>query len=63
MDKVKKMSNKECLKELNRISQLKKPLGKQYIKQKEKIKPDYNIFEKPKKLSFWQNIKLVLGVS
>jgi hypothetical protein len=49
MDKVKKMSNKECLKELNRISQLKKPLGKQYIKQKEKIKPDYNIFEKPKK--------------
>ena len=49
MDKVKKLSDKECLKELNRISQSKKPLGQQYIKQKEKNKPDYNIFEKPKK--------------
>jgi hypothetical protein len=49
MDKVKKMSNQDCLKELERISNLKKSLDKQYMKQKEKIKPDYKIFEKPKK--------------
>jgi hypothetical protein len=49
MDKIKNLSDKEILKEFNRVSQNKKSLGKNNSPVKEKKKIDYNIFEKPKK--------------
>ena len=49
MDKVKNLTKEEILKELNRVSKNKITTEKQQMKLKEKKKPDYKIFEKPKK--------------
>jgi hypothetical protein len=49
MDKVKKLTNEQVLKELERLSVSKKTLDKDITKVKEKKKIDRTIFEKPKK--------------
>lgn len=48
IEKVKRMNKAKVLYELNRLSQSKNILEKTSSKVKEKKKPDYNIFEKPK---------------
>jgi hypothetical protein len=48
IEKVKHMDKARVLYELERLSQSKKTIAKVSSKVKEKKKPDYNIFEKPK---------------
>jgi len=48
IEKVKHMDKARVLYELKRLSQSKKTIAKVSSKVKEKKKPDYNIFEKPK---------------
>mgnify|MGYP000402784222 CR=1 FL=1 len=48
IEKVKHMDKARVLYELERLSQSKKTTVKVSSKVKEKKKPDYNIFEKPK---------------
>lgn len=48
IEKIKTMDKARVLYELERLSQSKKTLDKTSLKVKDKKKPDYNIFEKPK---------------
>jgi hypothetical protein len=48
IEKIKKMDKARVLYELERLSRSKKTKEKTTSKVKEKKKPDYNIFEKPK---------------